>query len=374
MLLTDCRSAMKTDSIMKRLTVIVPTYNMEALLPQCLDSILQSTLLAAVEVIVVNDGSNDGSLGVARDYERRYPDVVRVIDKPNGNYGSTVNVALPIATGEYVRLLDADDCFDVARLGEYIEFLQRMSGVDMVVSPFVEAGKYGEHYVDYDIYSRRKYEYGVEYDADKVFGDGIIRFFMMHSVAYRTELLREMGYRQSEGISYTDQEWVFYPLFHVRSIAFADIPLYRYNLAREGQTMDYEVQLRSIGQLVTLTENMATYFAKAPKRRMSATRVTFLREIVKNRMRIVLRKYLLEMSNRQFASSDFVEVYGRLLRLAGQCGIGAIDVPVNNRLKVDLLERWLRYGHRHSAFSRFVLRNLDSLMTRVYVKIFRRMK
>ncbi len=357
---------------MKRLTVIVPTYNMEALLGQCLDSIVLSPAAEAVEAIVVNDGSKDSSLAVAREYERRYPGVVRVIDKANGNYGSTVNAALPTATGEYVRLLDADDSFDVARLAEYIDFLQRNAGADMVVSPFVEVGRYGERYVDYDIYSRRKYEYGVAYDAERVFGDGIIRFFMMHSVAYRTAMLREMGYRQSEGISYTDQEWVFYPLFRVRSIVFADIPLYRYNLAREGQTMDEAVQLCSIGQLVALTENMATYFAKAPKRELSAVRVAFLREIVKNRMRIVLRKYLLDMSNRQFVASDFVAVYGRLLRLAGRCGIGAIDVPVNNRLKVDLLERWLRYGHRHSALGRFVLRHTDKFMTKVYVRIFGR--
>lgn len=359
---------------MKRLTIIIPTYNMESLLPQCLDSILHTTLLASIETIVVNDGSTDGSLAIARDYESRYPDVVKVIDKPNGNYGSTVNAALPIATGEYVRLLDADDCFDGALIADYIDFLQQNAGVDMVVSPFIEVGKCSERHVDYDIYSRHKYEYGVAYDADKVFGDKIIRFFMMHSVAYRTALLRDMGYRQSEGISYTDQEWVFYPLFRVQTIAFADIPLYRYNSAREGQTMDSAVQLRDIGQLVALTTNMANYFAKANKRELSPVRVAFLRSIVKNRIRIVLRKYLLEMPNKMFASSDFVEVYQRLLNLAGRCGIGRIKVTVNNRLKIDLLGQWLRYGHRYSAVSRFAIRQADRLMNMVYVRMFRRMK
>lgn len=357
---------------MKRLSIIVPTYNMEALLPHCLDSIVESTLLGAVEVIVVNDGSSDGSLRVAREYERRYPEAIRVIDKPNGNYGSTVNAALPLATGEYVRLLDADDSVDGALLADYVVFLQQHSGVDMVVSPFIEVGRCSEHRVDYDIYARHRYRHGEEYEADRIFGEGIIRFFMMHSVSYRTELLRQMHYRQSEGISYTDQEWVFYPLFRVRTITFADIPLYRYNLAREGQTMDGAVQLRNISQLAALAENLAMFFAESDKRGFGAERKAFLREIVKNRIRIVLRKYLLDMPDERFEVSEFVAVYSKLLKAAGRCGIGAIDVPVNNRLRVDLLKHWSRYGSRYPAFVRFLLRTADGAMMRVYAAIFRR--
>ena len=105
--------------------------------------------------------------------------------------------------------------------------------------------------MEYNIYSRKVYEYGKAYDAEQVFTDGAIRFFMMHGVCYRTELLREMNYRQSEGVSYTDQEWVFYPLFKVQTIAFADMALYRYNVAREGQTMDVKVQKvrKQLGEL-----------------------------------------------------------------------------------------------------------------------------
>lgn len=214
---------------------------MESLLSQCLDSILQTPSLAAVEAVVVNDGSRDASLRIARDYESRYPDTIRVIDKPNGNYGSTINAALPVVRGEYVRILDADDCFDGGLLADYIAFLRRNAGTDMIVSPFIEVRRRSERRVGYDNYSRRLYDYDRRYDMERVFADGAIRFFMMHSVSYRTELLRGMNYRQSEGISYTDQEWVFYPLFKVATVAFADIPLYRYNLAREGQTMDAAV-------------------------------------------------------------------------------------------------------------------------------------
>ena len=89
---------------MKLLSIIVPAYNMEAFLPQCVESILRTPSLAAVEVVVVNDGSKDRTLRVARQYADRYADTVRVIDKPNGNYGSTME--LRMAACDTVIFLD----------------------------------------------------------------------------------------------------------------------------------------------------------------------------------------------------------------------------------------------------------------------------
>ena len=337
---------------MKLLSIIVPTYNMEGYLAQCIDSILRTPSLAALEVVIVNDGSRDRSLRIARGYAERYADTVRIIDKENGNYGSTINAALQTLQGEYVKILDADDRFDGGKIAEFVASLKALQGVDMVVTPFVEWN-------------------GKRYEADKIFGDGAIRFFMMHSVCYRTELLREMHYHQSEGISYTDQEWVFYPLFRVKEIAFVDIPLYRYNAAREGQTMDRAVQLRSLTQLEAVTKNMAQYFVKNAPTLESEPRRSFLRNIVADRMRIIYRKYLLAMNNTQFSASHFAESDAALLLLAEQCGIERLAVPVNNLLKVDLLRHWRKHGRRYSTTFRWLLQFADSTMTTLHSAIFR---
>ncbi len=354
----------------KLLSIIVPSYNMERLLPRCIDSVLRSPSLADIEIVIVNDGSRDYTLRTARMYAERHSDSIVVIDKPNGNYGSTINAALPVVRGEYVRILDADDCFDGGRIGEYTAQLRRIEGVDMIVSPFVEIE--GKHYrkVGYDIYSRKPYKSGKVYDAERVFADGAIRFFMMHSVAYRTQMLREMEYRQTEGISYTDQEWVFYPLFNVRRIAFIDIPLYRYMLGREGQTMDIAVQMRSLGQLVQVTAAMAGYFA-GNSRSLSAERTNFLRDIIIGRLRIVYRKYLLEMPAGMFIKSDFAKVDSSLTDLAMRCGIDRFTVPVNNLLRFDLLPRWRRRDRRHSSVVLWLLRTADSMMVRIHALLFR---
>ena len=356
---------------MKLLSIIVPAYNMEAYLAQGVESVLRTPSLAAIEIVVVNDGSKDKTLRIAQHYAERYADTVQVIDKPNGNYGSTINAALKVVRGEYVKILDADDCFDGSKVAEFLAFLRKMQGVDMVVTPFIEVGKRREHRVEYNIYSRKVYEYGKSYNAEKIFSDGVIRYFMMHGVCYRTELLRKMRYVQSEGISYTDQEWVFYPLFHIQSVAFADIPLYRYNLNREGQSMDEKVQMRSLAQLVAVTEGLARYYISSSRRKLTTSRQQFLRNMVADKMRIVYRKYLLVMDDESFAKSDFEMVDMRLIRLLAQCRLDKFGVPVNNLFRVDLLHHWQKYHHRHSRFIRTMLVLANSLMTAIHSMVFR---
>ena len=77
-------------------------------------------------VLFVNDGSKDKTLRIARQYAERYADTVRVIDKPNGNYGSTINAALPTLKGEYVKILDADDSFDSSAIEPFVETARRV--------------------------------------------------------------------------------------------------------------------------------------------------------------------------------------------------------------------------------------------------------
>ena len=88
-------------------SVIIPVYNVERYLRECLESVLAQTL-RGIEVVCVNDGSTDSSLSIMREYEARDPRV-RVVDKPNGGYGHSVNRGLSEARGEYVAVVEPDD-------------------------------------------------------------------------------------------------------------------------------------------------------------------------------------------------------------------------------------------------------------------------
>ena len=345
----------------KRLSVIIPTYNMAALLPQCLDSLVRSAAASSLDVVVVNDGSRDASLSIAQRYADHHPDIVRVIDKPNGNYGSTINAALPTLRGEYVKILDADDTFNCSMVVRMVEFLKSVSGADMVVGPFIEIHHKGEYKINYTLNRNQPYEPGKSYNAEQVLKEGHIPFFMMHSVAYRTELLQQMGYHQSEGISYTDQQWCFFPIFKVKTIAFTDIPLYRYNLTREGQTMDMAVQLKSISQLTEVVLSMADYL-KQHEGEISPVRRYFLAKVVARRMQGVLRRFLLDMDDNQFAASPFPTTLEQFKAVAPL----PLQVVVNSKLKVDLLEVWNSTGNRLPQWKRQLLIKADCIMQWVY--------
>lgn len=99
---------------------MVPVYNTEEYLPACLDSVL-TPVPGDCEIVVVNDGSTDGSLAVAEDYARRYPGLVRVISTENGGLGAARNVGLAAARGEFLLFLDSDDSLAPGALGEMLD-------------------------------------------------------------------------------------------------------------------------------------------------------------------------------------------------------------------------------------------------------------
>lgn len=357
----------------KLLSIIVPTYNMEALLPHCLDSLLANDTLERLEVIVVNDGSKDASLAIAQDYERRFPQTVTVIDKPNGNYGSTINAALPVAKGKYVKILDSDDSFNTAALISFLDALER-TDVDFAVTHYtiIKAGGKTE-LAKYNLYGKEPYEYGKVYDLDSVLKDGYIRFFLMHSITYRTEMLRTGGYMQTEGISYTDLEWDTYPLFYARTIAFFDINLYQYNMAREGQTMDPKVLVRSVGQLETVTGKLLDFIERNDIGALSAERQAFIRQYYLNRLRLVCKSHLFDVPRDSFDAAHFAEIDAAYQQACDRFSLGQIRLyPENKIIHLDAMRYWHRKGSRWPAWFERFNAAVNRIMTRMYILLFRK--
>ena len=93
-----------------KLSVIVPVYNVEKFLPRCLDSLLRQGMeVGEWEVICVNDGSPDNSAVILAEYEKKYPDIFKVITQENQGLGGARNTGTAMAQGEYVTYLDSDD-------------------------------------------------------------------------------------------------------------------------------------------------------------------------------------------------------------------------------------------------------------------------
>ncbi len=237
----------------KLLTIVIPTYNMQNYLHRCLDSLLlPDKQMKQLEVLVVNDGSKDNSSAIAREYKTKFPDTFRVIDKENGNYGSCINCGLKEASGKYIKVLDADDWFDTAEFSHYMDELSHIEA-DMILT--------NHQVVDDAGNLTRKHSYDIE--PNKIFAfqeytePGV--YFAMHSITYRTEMLRSINYRQTEGISYTDTEWVFYPQHGIKTCIYLPYDVYRYVIGREGQTMDAKVLLKSVSHYDKLLRAMVDF-------------------------------------------------------------------------------------------------------------------
>lgn len=93
---------------MKKVSIIVPVYNMEKYLTECMDSLINQTL-DDIEIIVINDGSKDNSLKILKDYKKKYPDKLKIIDQVNSGISVARNNGLKIATGKYIGFVDSDD-------------------------------------------------------------------------------------------------------------------------------------------------------------------------------------------------------------------------------------------------------------------------
>lgn len=265
----------------KLLSIIIPTYNMERYLAACLESLIIGDGIERLEVLVINDGSKDSSLDIAKEFSGRYPTVFKVIDKGNGNYGSCINRGLKEATGKYVKVLDADDSYDNDNFAEFVDYLAGVDS-DLVLSDYVE--------VDEDGNVTGEHKYGFPTDRllrfDDICATPSFKDMQMHAVTYRRQMLVDMGYTQSEGVSYTDQQWIFIPMVRVRSVRQFGKPVYRYLLGRAGQTMDPLVKQKHMKHIMVCVRGMLEAYNRfanemdAPiKEYLNARLIPFTKEV-----------------------------------------------------------------------------------------------
>lgn len=245
----------------KILTIVIPTYNMQDYLKRCLDSlIVPEEQMKQLEIIVVNDGSKDNSSSIAHEYQDKYPDTFRVIDKENGNYGSCVNRGLKEATGKYFKILDADDWYVTDALYRLLQVLSVLDA-DMIITRLKTYYEQTNLYVDSLSFNGLKTNYVYKKDNLDYAEIDFYKYIGMHKVAYRTAVLKEIGLQLQQGISYTDNEYAYYPFEHIKSVVFVDEMVYTYWIGREGQTVTPTVMAKKSWQLFKIIDRMLNAYS-----------------------------------------------------------------------------------------------------------------
>lgn len=241
---------------MKLLTVAIPCYNSQDYMRHAVESVLVGG--EDVEILLVDDGSKDDTAKIADELEAQYPTIIQAIHQENGGHGSAVNTGLANASGVYYKVLDSDDWFDrdafLKVLDVLRDFVQEGEGVDMLLANYV--------YEKPSLHKHKAIRYEGVFPENEVFGWSDVKRFkmsqniLMHSVIYRTKLLRDSGLELPKHTFYVDNIFVYNPLPYVKSMYYLNVDLYRYFIGRDDQSVNEKVMIGRIDQQIRVNKIM----------------------------------------------------------------------------------------------------------------------
>lgn len=241
---------------MKLLTVAIPCYNSQDYMKHAVETALVGG--DDVEILLVDDGSTDQTGKIADELQEKYPAIIRAIHQENGGHGSAVNTGLAQATGLYYKVLDSDDWFDREAFLKVMDvlrgFAEEASGVDMLLTNYV--------YEKPSIHKHKVIRYDGVFPENRVFTWNDVKRFkvsqniLMHSVIYRTKMLRDCQLELPKHTFYVDNIFVYHPLPFVKKMYYVNADLYRYFIGREDQSVNEKVMIGRIDQQIKVNKLM----------------------------------------------------------------------------------------------------------------------
>ncbi|MEG0681965.1 MAG: glycosyltransferase [Raoultibacter sp.] len=242
---------------MKTISFAVPCYNSADYMDACIESIL--TCGNDIEIIIVDDGSTkDNTAEKADEWASAHPEIISVIHKENGGHGSAVNAGLAAATGLYFKVVDSDDWLDATAMVPVMAYLRSQMECAQPTDLFI--GNYVYEKVHED--SRTVMHYRNVFPEGRTFAWSDIghflqsQYLLMHSVIYRSALLKDMNLQLPEHCFYVDNIFVYVPLPQVKTLYYRDVDMYRYFIGREDQSVNETVMLTRLDQQLRVTRAM----------------------------------------------------------------------------------------------------------------------
>ena len=244
---------------MKLLTFAIPCYNSAAYMEKCIDSLLPGG--EDVEIIIVNDGSTkDNTAEIADAYAAKYPTIVKAVHQENGGHGEAVNAGLRNATGLYFKVVDSDDWVDADAYAKVLAKLKELvageTTLDMLISNYVYE-KEGAKHKKVMRYTALPKDQMMTW-KDTKFHKG--QYILMHSVIYRTQLLRDCGLELPKHTFYVDNIYVYKPLPSVKNMYYLDVDFCRYFIGRDDQSVNEKVMIGRIDQQIKVNKIMIEAF------------------------------------------------------------------------------------------------------------------
>ena len=211
---------------MAKVSIIIPTFNVEPFLVECMESITRQTL-EDIEIIAINDGSTDGSLAILQEYAAK-DSRITIVDKVNEGYGIGMNIGLEKATGEYIGILEPDDFVKLNMFGDLYD-IAKANDLDWVKADFYRFTRDPDEsmYLAYNHLSKNPEDYNKVFDPSKT--PQAIRWIMnTWSGIYKRSFLEEHGIRHNTtpGASFQDNGFWFQTFAYAKRGMIVDKPFY----------------------------------------------------------------------------------------------------------------------------------------------------
>lgn len=261
---------------MKTLSILVPVYNTEKYIKRCMDSILLKEILDDIEVILVNDESKDNSLKIIKQYEKKYPQSVIIIDKKNGGHGSTINEGLKIATGKYFRVIDSDDWVNSI---DFIKLVKKIKNedVDLIVTNYTKeiiSSGISEKIVWNNLKDNKTYNFD-NFDLSILNQN----YFVMANSMYKTKVLKDSKLKLMEKTFYVDMQYNVVPILYIKDFKFLDLDIYRYFIGRADQSMNLQNFVKNRSNHEIVMKYLIEYFTKNSNK-FSKNKKEYIRQII----------------------------------------------------------------------------------------------
>lgn len=277
----------------KSLTIVIPAYNAERYLRDNLESLCIKEIMEDIEVLIINDGSNDSTLDIAEEYVRRYPETFNVISKENGGHGSGINCGIRNANGRYFKVIDADDWVDTEQFLSLVRFL-RESNSDMVYNGFFWVFDKGEC-------KKEDFKKKVEtikpfseviYNKEYIFDDIADKIYIkMHNITIKTEILKEHNIKIDEKCYYVDAEYITFPIPYIKTITFLEGFVYQYRIGSVGQSISINKMQKNEENYDKVIDSLLNFYQKSMSKCSKVKRLyiaKIIARIVAGKIKIML--------------------------------------------------------------------------------------
>ena len=236
----------------KILSISIAAYNIEKYICSTIESLINEDVIEKMEILIVSDGSTDNTVKTGKEYEKKYPGSIRVIEKENGGWGSTVNAGIQNARGKYFKLIDGDDQAMTENLPDFVQYLEK-NNYDLILTPYIE-------FIDETGELKEKISYG-EFAGGGISASDIPKdaHVNMHECCFKTSLLKDNHIKITEKCFYTDVEFVIRGLSVTKSIGYLDKIIYKYRVARAEQSMSINGFRKHYRDHLKMTYNMLEF-------------------------------------------------------------------------------------------------------------------